>query len=193
MAVAKPTNAEASTETPKKKNKLLLIIVIGVLVLALIGAGAFFMLNKSSSHEDEDATETPHATATKKKAAHNAPPVFYKFEKPFTVKLQTTEQEAYLQTEVQLKLQGTEGQELIKQYEPELKHRMTLVLMSKTAPDLTTAAGVQRLANELRDVANLVIDPSSHKKSPAPATEPTDNADPDAPIQAVLFSTFILQ
>jgi flagellar FliL protein len=195
MANTKPTGEETPAAPQKKKGKLMLFIVIGVIVLSLIGGAAFFLLKKPAPAEGEDDAEaTAHAPAKKKKTDHNTPPTFYKFDKPFTVKLQTSEQEAYLQTEVQLKLLDSHGQDLIKQYEPELKHRMTLTMMGKKASDLLTAAGVQRLANELRDVANHVIEPPPPQKNP-PATEaePAESAEPDAPIQAVLFSTFILQ
>jgi flagellar FliL protein len=195
MANAKPTETETSAAPLKKKSKLMLFIIIGAVVLSLIGGAAFFLLKKSApAAGEENAETTSHTSVKKTKAEHNAPPVFYKFDKPFTVKLQTSEQDAYLQTEVQLKLQDPHGQELIKQYEPELKHRMTLAMMGKKASDLLTAPGVQRLANELRDVANHVIEPPPPQKNP-PATEaePTDNAEPDAPIQSVLFTTFIIQ
>jgi flagellar FliL protein len=187
MADAKKT-AEPEATPPKKKGKLMLFIILGVVVVALLGGGAFFMLKKNVAAEDENSGDTAsHAAPVKKKVENKEPPVFYKFEKPFTVKLQTEQQEAYLQTEVQLKLLDQHGQELIKQYEPELKHRITLSLMEKKASDLGTAAGVQKLANELRDISNAVIE------NTAATAEPAANAAPDAPVQAVLFSTFIIQ
>lgn len=189
MADAKKTEAEVETASPKKKGKLMLFIIIGVVVLVLGAGGAFFLLKKKAPTEGEDGEEAgTHEPAKKKKGDRGTPPVFYKFDKAFTVKLQTEQQEVYLQTEVQLKLLDARGQELIKQYEPELKHRMTLVLMGKKASDLGTAAGVQALANELRDVSNSVIE-----STPAQKAEPADEAAPDAPVQAVLFSTFIIQ
>jgi len=189
MADAKKTEAETEAAPPKKKGKLMLFIIIGVVVLVLGAGGAFFLLKKKAPAEGEDGEEAgTHEPAKKKKGDHGTPPAFYKFEKAFTVKLQTEQQEAYLQTEVQLKLLDAHGQELIKQYEPELKHRMTLVLMGKKASDLGTAPGVQALANELRDVANSVIE-----STPAQKAEPANEAAPDAPVQAVLFSTFIIQ
>ncbi len=196
MATAKPSGEETSAAAPKKKSKLPLFIIIGVVALSLIGGAAFFLLKKPAPAEGEDDAEaaTSHAPAKKKKVDHSAPPAFYKFDKPFTVKLQTAEQDAYLQTEVQFKLQDPHVQELIKQYEPELKHRMTLAMMGKKSSDLLTATGVQQLANELRDVANHVIEPPPPQKNPpAAVAEPADSAEPDAPIQAVLFSTFIIQ
>lgn len=200
MADAKKPEAEAVAAPPPKKNsKWILFIIIGIVSLALGVAGTFFLVKKQAPTEAESGADgTARETVKKKKADNGQPPAFYKFDKAFTVKLQTEQQEAYLQTEVQLKLLDAHGQELMKQYEPELKHRITLTLMSKKASDIGSAAGVQRLANELRDVVNRVIGPPSsspppQKGKPASETEPADTAEPDAPVQSVLFSTFIIQ
>jgi flagellar FliL protein len=173
-----------------------MFIGIGIACLLLGGGGAFFLLKKNAPAEGVDGSAgTASEVAKKKKSDHATPPTFYKFDKAFTVKLQTEQQEAYLQTEVQLKLQDAHGQDLIKQYEPELKHRITLTLMSKKASDLSAAAGVQKLADELRDVANLVIaPPAAHKEKPAGEAATADAAaEADTPVQSVLFSTFIIQ
>ena len=205
MADAKKAEAESAAAPPKKKGKWMVFVLIGVACLVLGGGAAFFLLKKPAPAGDEATDATAKEPAKKKKADANAPPVFYKFDKPFTVKLQTEQQEAYLQTEVQLKMLDAQGLELMKQFEPELKHRITLTLMNNKASNLTAAAGVQRLANELRDIANKVIEPTPEKAKPAadakPATEanpaaeaaPAETADPRAPVQSVLFSTFIIQ
>lgn len=195
MADAKKAEAEVAPPPPKKKGKWILLIVIGIGGLALGGGGAYFLVKKQMPAVAEDGAEAPARDVVKKKKVDNAaPPVFYKFDKPFTVKLQTEQQEAYLQAEVQLKLPDAQGLELIKQYEPELKHRITLTMMGKKASAIGTAEGVQRLANELRDVANNVIAPtSSSKGKPATEKEPAATAEPDAPVQSVLFSSFIIQ
>jgi flagellar FliL protein len=208
MADAKKAEAETAATPPKKKGKWMVFALIGVACLALGGGAAFFLLKKPAPTGDEATEAATKEPAKKKKAEPGAPPVFYKFDKAFTVKLQTEQQEAYLQAEVQLKLLDSQGLELMKQFEPELKHRITLTLMNNKASTLSTATGVQRLANELRDIANRVIDPTSQKAKPAadakpatetsPATEaaaapPADAADPGAPVQSVLFSSFIIQ
>jgi flagellar basal body-associated protein FliL len=109
--------------------------------------------------------------AAKKKADPAAPPVFYKFDKPFTVKLATEQQDAYLQAEVQLKLLDATGTDLIKQNEPELKHKITLTLMGSKASMLASSEGVQTLANELRDTINKVVSPTpAGKEKPAEKT-----------------------
>ncbi|MCF8150275.1 MAG: flagellar basal body-associated FliL family protein [Burkholderiaceae bacterium] len=190
MAEAKKTEAEASPAPPKSKSKLMLFIIIGVVVVLLAGGGAFFMLKKNAPAHGEGGADTSSEGAKKQKTDLGAPPAYYKFDKAFTVKLQSEQQDAYLQTEVQFRLENALDQDLLKQYEPELKHRITLTLMSKQATELATAAGVQKLANELRNVANQVLG------SPAKTgggTAPADTADPGDPVQSVLFSTFIVQ
>ncbi len=206
MADAKKTEADAVVAPPKKaKSKWILFAVIGVLVLAGGGAAAFFLLKKPPQAEGTEAA----APATKK-VDPSAAPVFYKFDKPFTVKLATEQQDAYLQTEVQLKLLDSAGAEVIKQNEPELKHRITLMLMGRKASMLSSSEGVQRLANEIRDTVNKVVSPvpaSKEKAAEKPAEKPADGAPPKTPekpepaelaepsavVQSVLFSSFIVQ
>lgn len=193
MPDAKKSEADAVEIPPKKsRGKWLLFGLIGVVCLALGGGAAFFLLQKPAPAEGENGAEPAKREVAKKKTDHT-PPVFYKFDKAFTVKLQTESQEAYLQAEVQLKLNDQQAQELMKQYEPELKHRITLALMSKKASELDSAAGVQRLANELRDVANRVIDASAQAPKTGADAAPTEAAEPGAPVQSVLFSSFIIQ
>ncbi len=212
MADAKKTEADAVVAPPPKKSmtKWIVFGAIGVVILAGGGTAAYFMLKKPAAAEGAEAAAAP----AKKKADPAAPPVYYKFDKPFTVKLATEQQDAYLQAEVQLKLLDTTGNEVIKANEPELKHKITLTLMGRKASMLTSSDGVQKLANELRDTMNQVVSPGSMAKAkpsekpadkaaekPADGTapkppekpEPAELADPSAVVQSVLFSSFIIQ
>jgi flagellar FliL protein len=208
MADAKKTEADAVVAPPPKKSKAKWIVfgAIGFLVLAGGGTAAFFMLKKPPPAEAAEAAAAP----AKKKADPSAPPVYYKFDKPFTVKLATEQQDAYLQAEVQLKLLDASGNDVIKVNEPELKHKITLTLMGRKASMLASSEGVQKLANELRDTINKVVSPGSVAKEkpaekptekPADGTlpkppekaEPAELADPSAVVQSVLFSSFIIQ
>ena len=199
MADAKKAETEAETPPPpNKKGKFMLFIVIGVLVLVLGGGGAaYFLMKKKAVDETADGEDSPREGKSKKKdkKSDHAAPSFHKFDKPFTVKLQTEQQEAYLQAEVQLRVLDASVLESLKQYDPELKHRIMLVLLAKKASDLGTAQGVQRLSNEIRETANSTLEPPVVRKGGgnAAAKEPGDVADPDAPIQAVLFTSFIIQ
>lgn len=193
MAEKKP-EAAAESAPPKKKGKLLLFIIIGVVVLVLIAGGAAFMLMKKAPAEDEEEGDVPaKVDKSKKKKKDNknaAPPAFYKFDKPFTVKLQAENTEAYLQVDMQVKLLDLALVERVKSYDPEIKHKVTLLLLSKKSTDLNNPQGVQKLSNEIRDTINDILEPELRKGK---AVGSTDEADPEAPVQMVLFTTFIVQ
>lgn len=202
MAEKKPETEEAPV--PKKRGKLLLFIVIGVLVVVLAGGGAaYFLLKKKAPVDEEEGGDEPTAaTAKKAKKDHpDAPPVFVKLE-PFTVKLQPEQQDAYLQATPELRVLDAPVSDRVKQYMPEIRHKVLLLLSGKKPSEITTPQGVQRLANEIRVEMNTIIDgpkikPKAKGKAAAePVAEPPppdDKASPDDSIQAVLFTSFIIQ
>ncbi|MCX7898448.1 MAG: flagellar basal body-associated FliL family protein [Rhodocyclaceae bacterium] len=188
MAEAKKPDAAA--EEPKKKSKLPLILVIAVVVLALAGGGAFFLLKKKSADaEDEEAAEeAPAKTAkAKKKKAPEAPPAFTKLD-PFVVKLQSEGQEAYVQAVPELKIIEAPVAEQIKQYMPEIRHKVLLLLAAKKASELSTPEGMQVLANQIREAINATLD--NRKVDPAREKQDTDR---EGPVTAVFFSSLIVQ
>lgn len=197
MAEAKPAGDEGA---PPKKKKLLLFIIIGVLVLVLGGGVAAFLLLKKSNHaEDEEGDEPPAKTARKAKDGQEVPPVFVKLD-PFTVKLQTEQQESYLQATPELRVVDPKTADKVKAYTP--RHKVLLLMSGKKPSELSSPQGVQKLANEVRVSVNLTIDgpkTKSKKKGKAkeveeqPAAEAGDQADPDDSVQAVLFTSFIIQ
>lgn len=194
MADAKKTEAPAEGEAAvKPKKKLMLFIIIGVLVLVLGGGGAAYFLMKKS-HVDEEAEEgdeTPVKTAKakkKKKDEKVAPPVFTKLE-PFVVKLQAEQQEAYVQAVPELKLLEAPIADQVKNFMPEIRHKVLLILASKKASELGTPQGMQVLANQIRESINATLTGNP----PDPAAEKQDSAEADAPVQAVFFSSLIVQ
>jgi len=193
MAEAKKNEAPAEGETPKKKSKLLLIIIIAVLVLVLGGGGAtFFLLKKKAAAEEEaeedDGPPTKALKAKKKKKdEHATPPVFTKLE-PFVVKLQSEGQEAYVQAVPELKLLDAPIAEQIKQFMPEIRHKVLMILAGKNASDLSTPDGMQVLANQIRESINGTLT----EEKPDPAKEKLDQNE-DGPVLAVFFSSLIVQ
>lgn len=194
MAEAKKNEAPAEGEAPKKKSKLLLIIIIAVLVLVLGGGGAaFFMMKKKAAAEEEaeegDAPPAKSAKAKKKKKdEHATPPVFTKLE-PFVVKLQSDQQEAYVQAVPELKLLDAPVAEQIKQFMPEIRHKVLMILAGKKVSELSTPEGMQLLANQIRVSINATL-----TGEPAdPALEKQDKAEAEAPVQAVFFTSLIVQ
>jgi flagellar FliL protein len=200
MADKKP---EAGEEAPaaKKKPKLLLFIIIGVTVLILGGGAATFLLLKQSAPLDpEDEDEV--ATQAEKKRPNkdlDTPPVFVRLE-PFTVKLQTEQQDAYVQATPELRVIDPPIGDRVKQYMPEIRHKVLLIMSGKKASELGTPQGVQQLSNEMRTEINLILDGpkvATKRKGKAAAeespAEPGSQAAPDDSVQAVLFTSFIIQ
>jgi len=191
MADAKKTDS-ADGEAPKKKSKLLLMIIVGVLALVVAAAGAAFVLmsKKPADDEDADADEPPVKTtkAKKKKSGPVAPPIFTKLE-PFVVKLQNDGLESYVQAVPELKLIEAMEAERIKTFMPEIRHKVLLILAGKKASELSTPEGMQILANQIRVSINATLT----GEKPDPELEKKDSADDDAPVQAVFFSSLIVQ
>lgn len=190
MADAKKNEAAPEGEVPKKKSKLLLMIIIGVLVLVLGGGGAaFFLLKKKAADEEEaeDGEEAPAKVVKKKKKdAHAVPPTFVKLD-PFVVKLQG-EQENYAQAVPELKLSEPLVADQVKQFTPEIRHKVLLILAGKKAADLSNPEGMQALANQLRVSINATLTGEKPKEGAEKANE-----DHEAPVQAVYFSSLIVQ
>lgn len=203
MAEKKSEGGDAAPA--KKKTKLLLFLVIGMLAIVLAGAGAAFILIKQKNQavdEEGDEPAPTHKTSRTRRENADAPPVFVKLE-PFTVKLQVEQQEAYLQATPELRVFDQLVGDRIKQYMPEIRHKVLLLMSGKKATELSSPQGVQRMSNEIRDNVNLIIDgPKSKPKgkgkqkeevAPVVPGEPADEADPDDSVQAVLFTSFIIQ
>lgn len=193
MTDAKKTEAPAEGgEPPKKSSKLLLLIVIAVLVVTLVGGGAAFFLLKSKPAAEGEAEEgggpPAKAVKAKKKSSHGAPPVFAKLD-PFVVKLQADGQEAYVQAVPELKLLDVPVADQIKQFTPEIRHRVLMLLAGKKAAELATPEGMQILANQIREAINSTL--TGEPVDPARVKE--EQADPEAPVQAVFFSSLIVQ
>jgi flagellar FliL protein len=188
MADAKKSEAaaEEAEVVPKKKSKLLLIIIIGVLVLVLGGGGLAFMLMKKSPADEEDGDMPAKSTRDKKKS--EAPPIFVKLE-PFVVKLQSEQQESYVQALPELKLLDAPTADRTKVLMPEIRHKVLMILAGKSPADLSTPDGMQLLANQIRVSINATL--TGERANPA--LEKQDSAEPDAPVQAVFFSSLIVQ
>ena len=198
MAEAKKNteSGDAEQAPAKKKSKLLIIIIAAVVAVALIGGGAAFFLMKSKpAPTDEEGDEAPvkEEKAKKAKKGHeNAPPAFVKLD-AFTVKLQNEGQDAYLQAVPELRVLDAHMADQIKLYTPEIRHKVLLILAGKKASDLATPQGVQKLSNEMRVTINAIIEPPTPKKKGKEPEEPSDTAGAEDPVQAVLFTSFIVQ
>lgn len=186
---AVPAAAAPQAGAPAKggsRKKVILIALIG-LALGGGGAGAWFYLHKGA---DQPGHEPVRAAA---------PPVFINLE-PFTVNLQPDgAADQYLQAVAVLRVADDATAGTLKQYMPELRHRVLLLLSSKKAAELSTPAGREQLAEQLRAEANRIL--SGASGAPAQHAQPGNAAPGDTPrpapvegpVRGVLFTSFIIQ
>lgn len=186
--MSKDAKAAETTEQapPKKSKKLLIIIIAAVLVLVLVGGGAAFFLLKKSDHPPEDEEAAEETAKPKKKKDKEAHPVFVNLE-PFTVNLVPETGDQYLQVTLAVEFDDPAGEGEAKTHMPKIRNNVTLLLSSKKASELLTKEGKEKLAAELKETINEVLEPpKSGKKGEKAKSE-------DGPVKDVLFTSFIIQ
>jgi flagellar FliL protein len=103
-----------------------------------------------------------------------------------------------LQVAVSLKLSNPELEEKVKANNPEILHKINMLLQSKRPSELTTIKGKEKLANQIKAQVEYVI--GLRKSAPVIQIAPEGEqpvAPPDVPgkkgIAEVLFTSFIIQ
>ncbi len=184
-APAKQEAPAAAAAAPKSSKKWL-IIGLAVLVLLLVLGGGVALLLLKKGHGDADEKRTESAG---KNSKAEALPMFMKLES-FTVKLQpdAEKQEQYLQAVPELRVSDITVNEKVKVYMPEIRYKTLLLLSSKKPSELSTPQGVEKLSYELRNQINQTLSGSAK-----PAGDATASAAPNDQVQAVVFTSFIIQ
>lgn len=186
----------AAEAAPAKSKKLMIIIVVALVLVLAVGGGVTFLLLKKSKAANEDGEpEVKH---------HDVKPVFVKLES-FTVKLQPDEgkqEQQFMQTVPELKVRDALVAEKAKTYMPEIRHNVLLLLSSRKPSELTTPQGMEKLSQDIRSVTNKILDEGGKKSDKGGKGKEKDkdkenadhgSVDPEDAVQAVLFSTFIVQ
>ena len=203
---AAPAEGEAA---PKGKKKLIIIIVAALLVLVLGGgAAAFFMMK---SHSDADAAEgddTEQSEPVKKskkaeakKEEKHGPPTFVPLD-PFVVNLADKDVERYAQVGINLQVDDPKVAEEMKGYMPAIRNAVLMILAHKSAADILSPEGKQKLAEEIRResaraMGYEVEDPDAEEpeedESPKKKKKKKKKVEPYNPIVHVHYSNFIIQ
>lgn len=196
--MSKAPKAAATDEQPKKSKKLLVIIIAAAVLLVGSGAAAFLLL-KPAHPAKEGAAEAAHS---------EVPPKFVELG-TFTANLIHEEGDRYLQIAISLKVTKPELEEKIKANNPEILHRVNMLLQSKRPSELATIAGKEKLAQQIKAQVEYVLgfsktppvisseqpettqDAGEHTAPPAPAT--TEKHESKSGVAEVLFTSFIIQ
>ena len=136
--------AGASAPANKKRSRLVMPLLVLMLVSAT-GAGAWY--GGLRNHPALAFAPKPATTAKKAQA-------FIPLE-PFTVNLQDTDRERFLQLAVVLEVNDGNAADGVKQKLPIIRSQILLLLSSKRSPDLQGVAAKQTLASEIIAVQHL--------------------------------------
>ena len=208
-APAATANAAPAAKGGKKK---LIIIIAAVLVLVLGGGGAaFFLMKKNPAEGEETADEgdgrhaKADAPAAKAKPKHDSknPPIFLPLD-PFTVNLADRESERYAQVAVTLELDESKSADELKLYMPAIRNNILMVLSHKTAEQMLTREGKEKLATKILHAAVRPLGYEIEEQEADAGTSAADDAPkkkkkkkkaapPLLPVTAVHFSNFIVQ
>lgn len=192
-AAAAATATAAAPEAPKKKSRKLLFIVLGVVVLALIGAAAaLFVLKKNTAedgYEEEDGEHVAEVQARDPKT----PPVFLSLEN-LVINLADPGGNRFIQLGLTLQLQDTATETAVKAYLPSIRSNVLMLISQRTTEEMLLVKGKEKLAS---DIIATISREMGYEMPPAAEGEGTPKkkkAKPAPnPVQAVLFSSFIVQ
>lgn len=179
---AKPAADAGEAAAPKKSKKLLIIIIAAVVVLLGVGGtAAYFLMHKSADHADEEEEVSTEKAGKKKKGEKEAPPAYVAFD-AFTVNLVPETGDQFLQLILSVEVTDITVGDRLKMYMPKLRNSVMLLLSGKKASELVTKEGKEKLAEEIRDKINEIVE--------VPAVK--GKASQDA-VKEVLFTSFIIQ
>lgn len=195
-AAAAATATAAPAEKPKKKSKKLLFIIIGVVLLALIGAGAaLFIMKKNAAAEDGEYADDEPVATHQAKDAKNAP-VFLPLEN-MVVNLADSGGTRFIQLGLTLQLQDAKTEADVKTYMPSIRSDILLLISQRTADEMLQVQGKAKLANDIiaaisKEMGYVVAGQDAGEVEGA-AKKKKKPAAPPNPVQAVLFSSLIVQ
>lgn len=172
--------AEAAEAAPPKKSKKLLIIIAVALALFLgVAGGTAYFLMKGKPNLDADGNEVVAVKAKVEKKSET--PVYVALD-AFTVNLVPEEGNSqFLQLSLSVEVSNSQTGDRLKSYTPKLRNNVMMLLSGKKAAELLSKDGKEKLADEIRDLINEILEHGGK-----------DAAD-DLPIKEVLFTSFIIQ
>jgi flagellar FliL protein len=188
MSAAAAATADAP-DAPKKKGKTLLFVIIGVVVLAIAGAAAALFILKKNTAEDEYEEDEPVAQV--KHVDPKSAPTFLPLEN-MVVNLADAGGNRYIQIGLTLQLQDSATGDAVKAYMPSIRSQILLLLSKRTGEEVLSGEGKDKLGKDIIAAVSGVMgyeldepeaDDGRKKKRRGPAN----------PVQAVLFSSFIVQ
>ncbi len=184
---AAATADNAAAEKPKSKK--LLFIILGVVLVALLGAGAaLFLLMKNTADDDHDDDDAP--VAAQAPSRPRTPPVFLPLEN-MVVNLADAGGNRFAQIGITLQLQDSKTGDDMKTYMPSIRSAILMLISQRSSDEVLQVEGKTRLSRdiirEISDIMGYEYEDEEGERSNRRRRAPPN------PVQAVLFSSFIVQ
>jgi flagellar FliL protein len=192
----KPEAAEAEVAKPPAKSKKMLIIILGVvLLLVLGGGGAFFYISKqraAAAAAEEEGGAEPAAHETASHGGDKTPPVYLPMDN-LVVNLADAGGERVAQVGVTLEVRDAHATDTVKAYMPTIRSGVLMLLSQRTAEELLSAEGKQKLIEDILLEASRPFGGGEAEPEAAPGKKPRKKAPTQYPVVGVLFSSLIVQ
>lgn len=186
---------EAPAAAPKGKKKLLIFVVLGVVVLGAAGAGGFVYYSRAQAAAAAAAEEEGGEPAAPKAAAAakpKTPPTFLPLEN-MVVNLADPGGDRFAQVGVTLEVSDPKEAEAIKGFMPTIRNGILLAISQRTADELLVREGKEQLALDIKREISKPLGYPMPEDEPAGTATGKRKAMGENPVQAVLFSSFIVQ
>lgn len=165
--------APEAAPKPKSKKMLIIILVVVVLVVVLGAVGALLLLKKPADDQDGGAGAT-----TSQPAAPRGPPTFLPLDN-MVVNLADQGGSRFVQVGITLQLDDIATSDQIKAFMPTVRNGILIILSQRTTEELLQVQGKEQLAADITaEVSRQLGYGQGNRRNP---------------IQAVLFSSFIIQ
>lgn len=194
MASAAPAEV---APTGGGKKKLIMILGVVVLLVVVLGVVAVLLLRKPAPAEGEDGElaeqDAPAQVAT---AKPGTPPVYLPVD-PFTVNLSDKDVDRYAQIGITLEVVDQKTADLLKNYMPSIRSGVLMVLSHKSAADLLSKEGKEKLQKEILAEAvrplGFEVELDEETEDEVPKKKKRKKRSANLPVSNVLFAQFIVQ
>lgn len=188
--------APEAAPTGGGKKKLIMILGVVVLLVVVAGVAAVLLLRKPAPVDGEDDGHEDEAPAHVAPAKPGAPPVYLPVD-PFTVNLSDREVDRYAQVGVTLEVVDQKTADMLKNYMPSIRSGVLMVLSHKSAADLMSKEGKEKLQKEILAEAvrplGFQVELEEEEDEEAPKKKKKKKKAASLPVTNVLFAQFIVQ
>lgn len=182
--------AEVAKPAAKGKKKLIIIVASVLLLILVGGGGAVFYISKqraAAAAAAEAGNGEPAAPAAH--AANKTPPVYLPMDN-MVVNLADPGGERVAQVGITLEVLDAHASDTVKAYMPTIRSGVLMLLSQRTADDLLSSEGKQKL---IQDILREASKPFGGAAEHVPAQKTANKAPDTFPVVGVLFSSLIVQ